>query len=72
VGTSRTALTTFYSTWMGAVNSALESRLCVVLSPTLGIGTPITTVRVGNVYDTQRSRRASQVETYTSATVSQV
>ena len=70
--TSRSNIANFYASWMGAVNSALDSRLCVVLSPTLNVGTPITTVRVGDVYDTQRSRRASQVETYTTATVSGV
>jgi hypothetical protein len=72
VATSRTAIANFYSAWMGSVNSAIDSRLCVVLSPTLNIGTPITAVSVGDIYDTQRSRRDSQVEVYTTATVSQI
>ena len=68
--TSRTNIANFYASWMGAVNSAIDSRLCVVLSPTLNIGTPITSVSVGDIYDTQRSRRDSQVEVYTTAQVS--
>jgi hypothetical protein len=66
------AVRDFYAAWMGAVNDIGNFRKCVVLSPTLGIGSTITSVSVGNIWDTQRSRRDGVAETYSVAAVSQV
>jgi hypothetical protein len=66
------AFKNFMTTWMGAVNSALAFRSLVVISPTRGEGFPITEVKVGNVFDTQRSRRNDTTEVYVSGAVSGV
>jgi hypothetical protein len=67
---AQVALKNFMVAWMGAVNTALAFRSLVVISPTLGEGFPITEVKVGNVFDTQRSRRDDTTEVYVSGAVS--
>lgn len=68
-----TGVATDTATWLEEVANAanLETGFApVVVSTKMGIQTPITQVRVGNVADTQRRRRDKQVEQYTSVSLS--
>lgn len=66
------AFRTFMTTWMGNVNSALAFRSLCVISPTLNQGFPILEVKVGDVFDTMRSRRNDTTEVYVTGAVSGV
>lgn len=61
-----------WAAFLGGINSAPDFRFCKVFSRTKGVATTITTVSVGNVYDTQRRRRNGLTEAYVTDTVSLV
>jgi hypothetical protein len=70
-GTAHTNLTTSAGKFYTALRDNVGNDLIrpVVVSPTLGTASKITTVQIGNVWDTMRSRRKARVEVRQAANV---
>lgn len=58
--------------WFGAINSVASGRYVKVFSPTTGTANTVTQVSVGDVADTQRSRRGDLVESRSFSDVSTI
>lgn len=73
VTTKRTSLVSTFKTFADAVNVALDTAITgdalAVQSQVVPSAAAVTSIRVGDVYDTQRRRRDSMVESYASATL---